>query len=577
MDSSVDFNPTIKFGMSMNYYSDSKPDKKMDDKIYTFARNYFVRTHPKYNDIIKHTNDNAKININISESENEKIGSLLRSLPNITYDQFVVRSAKLSTAAKLFLVNSINAMLYEYAYDYGHYNISNNEIFVAMQSMIKEMTENGSISKHLVADCTSISPFTAKFADDLGLGADAITVYNHAITPVRTKSQGIMIIDKNLFVTGTSNFYLAMTKYQAYTGELSPLTRIMSPSGEIRGIFRTIEGQLILNNMAGFGDPLMNAANSMKNPTLITEVKNNPTITISANASPSSIIGKAGIDGWFWNHLNLNTNLYVLDSSGDYNFGAIQKGLAGSFGTGIKFENNRYAFRLNGTYAKSYLDADKVSSESNSVRIDDTKANNIDVYRLSGIYLFSSALGRLSLKAGNEFSGVMITTKVKGEDMDGDGFLVTVPQASVFFPLKKGRSIYVGSAMPIEFLKGDFDDNFDASNIKLKLGAAFMAGGSMDLGLGMVGIDIMYKSDQYSDKIDINMNLRKGSSGPGGEIFYSKQWTNLEGYVPDDASVGVGATVAMRGFELGAKAVRSKEFWPGENRDYTSFLVTLTR
>ncbi|ODS39861.1 MAG: hypothetical protein A7315_10335 [Candidatus Altiarchaeales archaeon WOR_SM1_79] len=574
MDSSVNFNPKIEFGQT--YSSDNNEAKKLDDDIRIHATPIIGKS-PPYNIGLctDHATDDPEIRI--ADYLESRIESLLYSLPSVTtYDQFLddVRSIGVGDHARLFLITSINKMLYEYAYKKNQY-ASNSELFVGAQAIIKEQIETGKASKRSITDCSGIAPFTAKFANDLGLDADVVTFHRHYATSVKTKDHGFLIIDRELFVTGTSNFDLAMTKYQAHTGELSFLARVASPSGETRGILPTTEGQLILN-ITGYNGPLKNVANSMKNSTLITEVKDNPTITISANASPLSIIGKVGIDGWFWNHLNLNTNLHVLDSRGDYNFGAIQKGLMRSFGTGIKFENEKQAFRLNVDYTKGHLDAyNSIYRRGSRLWTDDAKENNIDVYRLSGTYLASFPLRRLSLKAGNEFSGVVITTKVKDEELNVEGLLMTVPQMSVFLPFQKG-SVYVGSAMPIEFSKEGFDDGLGISNIDSKLGAAFMAGGSLDLGPVKVGIDNMYKSDRYSNKIDTNMNLRKGSSGPGGEVFYSKQWTNLEGYVPNDTEGGVGVTIAGWGFELAAKAAYGVESWPGESRDYTSFLVTLT-
>lgn len=584
MSSSINLNinPAFNFGMSFTYSpgNEELDEKKLDDKIFTpVLAGRVDPPEPVLYDIeilVMHKSDDPKIDV--SDSEKEKIGNLLHSLPSVTYDQFIkeIRSADLSTTARLFLVNSMNQTLYAYALKENQY-ASDSEIFAVAQEIITDRIETGKALEHPTANCESIAPFTAKIAQDLGFDADVSTIYGHVVTTIRTENQGIMIIDKGLFVTGTSNFDLARSKYAAYIGMLHPLTRVYGPSGENLGYFPTIEGRLILN-MAGYKDPVKNAANSMKNPALITEVKNNPTMTISVDASPSSVISDVGIDGWLWNRLNLNADFYVLGSDGGYNFGAIQDGLVGSFGTGIKFENKRQAFRLNAGYTRGSLDVYYFYSEDQTIWIPDTKRNIIDLYRLSGIYLASFSLGKLSLKAGNELSGAVITTKAKGghRDSDREVFSVAVPQVSVSLPFRKGN-VYVGSAMPIEFVQNDLRVDRNIFINKPKFGVAFMSGGNLDSSLARIGIDAMYRSNRYSDNIDINMSLRKGSRNPSSEIYYSKQWTNLQGYIPDDTSVGVGATLASWGFKIATKVASGKESWPGETRNYTSFLTTLTR
>ncbi len=576
----LNINPAINFGMSFTYSpgNEELDEKKLDDKIFTPVLAARIDSpEPVPNDIeiiVMHKSDNPELDI--SDAEKEKIGDLFHSLPSVTYDQFIkeIRSADLSTTARLFLVNSMNLILYGYAFKENQY-ASDSEIFAVAQEIITDKIETGSALEHPTANCESIAPFTAKIASNLGFDADVVSIYGHVATAIRTENQGIMIMDQGLFVTGTSNFDLARSKYAAYIGMLHTLTRVYSPSGENLGYIPTIEGQLLLR-MAGYRDPVINAANSMKNPALITEVKNNPMLTIMVNASPSSVISDVGIDGWLWNRLNLNADFYVLGSNGGYNFGAIHDGLVGSFGTGIKFENERQAFRLNAGYTRGSVDAYYFFSEDQTIWIPDTKRNIFDLYRLSGIYLASFPLGKLSLKAGNEFSGAVITTKAEGGERDREVFSVAVPQVSVSLPFRKG-SAYVGSAMPIEFVQNDLRGEANIFASKPKFGVAFMIGGKLDSSLARIGIDGMYKSNRYSDNIDINMSLHKGSNGAGGEIFYSNQWTNLEGYVPDDASVGAGTTIAKWGFEIAVKATYGVESWPGESRDYTSFLTTLTR
>ena len=582
MVSSINFNinPVFNFDMSFTYSpgNEELDKKKLDDKIFTPVLAWRVDPpEPVQYDIdilVMHKSGDPKIDV--SDSEKEKIGDLLYSLPSVTYDQFIkeIRRADLSPTARLFLVNSINIMLYGYAKKENQY-ASDSEIFAVVQEMITERIESGSVLEHPTADCRSIAPFTARLVQDLGFYADVSTIYGHVVTTIRTEDQGIMIIDRGLFVTGTSNFDLARSRYAAYIGRLNLLTEVFSPSGENLGKIPTIEGRLILG-MAGCKNPVINAADSMRDPSLITEVKNNPTMTISVDASPSSVINNVGIDGWLWNRLNLNADFYVLGSNGGYNFGAIQDGLVGSFGTGIKFENERQAFRLNAGYTGGSLDAYYFFSKDQTIYIPDTKKNSIDLYRLSGIYLTSFPLGRLSFKAGNEFSGVVITTKVKGAEKDWDVFSEAVPQVSVSLPFQKGNA-YVGSAMPIEFVQSDLRGDRNIFLNKPKFGVAFMSGGNLDSSLARIGIDGMYRSNRYSDNIDINMSLRQELSGLGNEIYYSQQWTNLEGYVPDDAHAGVGATVARWGFKMAAKVTYGIESWPKENRDYTSFLTTLSR
>ena len=514
----------------------------------------------------------------ISQQEINSVTDIIQTLPQAqTYADFLtlVNSKHLTEGGKLLLLSTINTLLYGYAYDHSRNQdaVSTNDIFSATQGIIQEMLSNGGAGQHPTAICGGISLFTARLAEDMGFDANAVSSYNHFVAFIKLRNGDFAIIDSQAYLTGTPNFDLANSMYQANRGLISPMSKIIDPYGGLRGQLPTIEGRFILNNLAGYNDPVTSAASHMRGPSLspvgFAYNAYNPLLYITTNFNPKGDLTFSSIqlNSNLSQELRLRTSITGFNSYGGYDFGAIESGYAGTIALDWLFgEPGKDYFLTTLSYTRADLNAYWFSDGPNS-----TRKNTMDIYGLYQNYAHQFNIRSSQVRVGNELSEVIMFTSGEGEDQsDAAMTMKDSPFVSLYQPFGWG-GLYAGYAGDFDFISSNSQADGGTSErlfskLELKYGSAIMGGGNIRVGPGVLGLDAVYKTNPYSDSIKVDLSAKKYFDWADLALSCYNQRSNLNGYVPDQTMVSLGGTFySGKRFNMNLNGSYGHESWPGED------------